>query len=40
MAAIESVMNEKRVFAPSDAMVKGATISGMPAYLALCSEAE
>ncbi len=40
MSAIESVMNEKRVFAPSDAMVQGATISGMPAYLALCSEAE
>jgi acetyl-CoA synthetase len=40
MSAIESVMNEKRVFAPSDAMVNGATISGMPAYNALCSEAE
>ena len=40
MSGIESVMNEKRVFAPSEAMVKGATISGMGAYDALCSEAE
>jgi acetyl-CoA synthetase len=40
MSAIESVMNEKRVFAPSEAMVKGANISGMAAYDALCGEAE
>jgi len=40
MSGIESVMNEKRVFAPSEAMVKGAKISGMGAYDALCAEAE
>ena len=37
---IESVMNEKRLFAPDADFVKRATISGMPAYEALCAEAE
>jgi len=37
---IESVMNEKRLFAPDAGFVKGANISGMPAYEALCAEAE
>ncbi len=40
MSAIESVMQEKRIFAPADSMVKAATISGMAAYDALCREAE
>ncbi len=40
MSAIESVMQEKRVFAPAESMVKAAAISGMPAYEALCREAE
>ncbi|MDR3453767.1 MAG: acetate--CoA ligase [Rhodoferax sp.] len=37
--AIESMLIENRVFPPSDAMVKGARISGMAAYDALCAEA-
>ncbi len=37
---IESVMNEKRLFAPDAAFVKRANISGMPAYQELCAEAE
>ena len=40
MSAIESVMQEKRIFAPAESMVKAATISGMAAYDALCREAE
>ncbi|TFZ07850.1 acetate--CoA ligase [Ramlibacter humi] len=40
MSAIESVLVENRVFPPSDAAVRGARISGMPAYEALCKEAE
>ena len=40
MSAIESVMQEKRVFAPSEVMVKGAAVSGMAAYEALCREAD
>ena len=39
MSAIESVLIENRVFAPSSATVKAARISGMPAYEALCAEA-
>jgi acetyl-CoA synthetase len=39
MSAIESVLVENRVFPPSDAVVKAARISGMPAYDALCREA-
>ncbi|MBC7435554.1 MAG: acetate--CoA ligase [Bdellovibrionales bacterium] len=40
MSAIESVLVENRVFPPADAVVKAARISGMPAYNALCAEAE
>ncbi|WP_374627075.1 acetate--CoA ligase [Pandoraea sp.] len=40
MAAIESVLQEQRVFAPPQALVAKAKISGMPAYEALCAEAE
>ncbi|TWO63994.1 acetate--CoA ligase [Caenimonas sedimenti] len=40
MSAIESVLVENRVFPPSEAIVKAARISGMPAYEALCKEAE
>jgi acetyl-CoA synthetase len=38
--AIESVMHENRVFEPSAEFVKSAAVSGMPAYQALCAEAE
>ncbi|WP_042261432.1 acetate--CoA ligase [Paraburkholderia heleia] len=40
MSAIESVLQERRVFAPSGQTVAGATVSGMDAYKALCAEAE
>ncbi|MEW6165945.1 MAG: acetate--CoA ligase [Pseudomonadota bacterium] len=40
MSAIESVMQENRVFPPSEETVKKATISGMAAYEALCKEAD
>ena len=40
MANIETVLHETRVFPPSPEMVKQANISGMPAYHALCAEAE
>uniref|UniRef100_UPI00374DEAA8 acetyl-coenzyme A synthetase N-terminal domain-containing protein n=1 Tax=Rhodoferax sp. TaxID=50421 RepID=UPI00374DEAA8 len=40
MSAIESVLVENRVFPPPDAAVKGARISGMKAYEALCQEVE
>jgi acetyl-CoA synthetase len=40
MSTIESVLHENRVFAPSAEFVKQANISGMPAYKALCDEAE
>ncbi|MDB5857512.1 MAG: acs [Ramlibacter sp.] len=40
MSAIESVLIENRVFPPTAATVKAARISGMPAYDALCKEAE
>jgi len=39
-SAIESLLVENRVFPPADAAVKGARISGMAAYHALCAEAE
>jgi acetyl-CoA synthetase len=39
MSAIESVLVENRVFPPPAAAVKGARISGMKAYEALCDEA-
>jgi acetyl-CoA synthetase len=40
MSTIESVLNETRVFKPSDAMVKQANVSGMAAYEAMSQEAE
>ncbi|MEQ1518550.1 MAG: acetyl-coenzyme A synthetase N-terminal domain-containing protein, partial [Usitatibacteraceae bacterium] len=40
MASIESVSNEQRIFNPPAALVSQANISGMPAYLAMCAEAE
>jgi acetyl-CoA synthetase len=40
MSAVESILVENRVFPPSEAAVKGARISGMAAYDALCAEAE
>lgn len=40
MSAIESVLVENRVFPPKEATVQAARISGMPAYEALCREAE
>ena len=40
MSTIESVLQETRVFPPSEEFVKQANISGMAAYEALCSEAE
>ncbi len=39
MSTIESVLNEKRVFAPSSDFVKQANVSGKAAYQALCDEA-
>ena len=40
MSAIESTMQESRLYPPSEAMVKSANISGKAAYDALCAEAE
>ena len=40
MSAIESVMHETRSFPPPAEFARNATISGMPAYEALCAEAE
>jgi acetyl-CoA synthetase len=40
MSNIESVLQESRVFPPSEAFVKQANISGRAAYDALCAEAE
>ena len=40
MSNIESVSNETRIFNPPAALVANANISGMPAYAALCAEAE
>jgi acetyl-CoA synthetase len=39
-SAIESILVENRVFAPSAATVAAARVSGMERYLALCKEAE
>jgi acetyl-CoA synthetase len=38
--SIESVSTEHRIFNPPEDLVKQAAISGMPAYHALCAEAE
>ncbi len=40
MSAIESILVENRVFEPSAETVKGARVSGMAGYKALCDEAE
>src|SRR3954468_10017287 len=40
MSAIESVLVENRVFPPPESAVRGARISGMAAYDAMCKEAE
>ena len=40
MSNIQSILNETRVFAPTDAFVKQANVSGMAAYQALCATAE
>ncbi|CAB3778237.1 acetate--CoA ligase [Paraburkholderia fynbosensis] len=40
MSAIESVLQERRVFPPSAEAAAGATISGMDAYQALAAEAQ
>jgi acetyl-CoA synthetase len=40
VSTIESVLNETRVFPPSADFIKQANVSGMPAYQALCAEAE
>ena len=40
MSAIESVLQERRIFPPSAKATAGAAISGMDAYKALASEAE
>ncbi len=40
MSEIESLMQEHRIFNPPAEFVKNATISGMDAYQALCTEAE
>jgi acetyl-CoA synthetase len=39
-AEIESVLNEGRLFPPSDAFTRNATISGLDRYQALCAAAE
>jgi acetyl-CoA synthetase len=39
MSTIDSVLTENRVFPPADEFVAQATISGRPAYDALCAEA-
>jgi acetyl-CoA synthetase len=40
MSSIESVLTENRVFPPSDAFTKNATVAGIEAYQALCRQAE
>ncbi len=40
MPNIQSVLNETRVFPPSDEFVRQANVSGMAGYKALCAEAE
>ena len=40
MANIESVLNENRLFPPSEAFKKNAAVSGIEAHRALCKEAE
>ena len=40
MSSIESVSNENRIFNPPESLATQANIAGMPAYQALCAEAE
>jgi len=40
MSNIETVLQETRVFPPAPDFVKQANVSGMPAYRAMCAEAE
>lgn len=40
MTSIESVLAEKRVFPPDERAMRGAAISGMDAYRALCAQAQ
>ena len=40
MSTIESILNETRIFQPSQEFIQQANISGMQAYQALCAEAE
>jgi acetyl-CoA synthetase len=40
MSGIESVLQENRVFAPTEETIKRAAVSGMAAYEALCKEAD
>ncbi|MDA0238018.1 MAG: acetate--CoA ligase [Proteobacteria bacterium] len=40
MPNIESVLQENRIFKPSNEFVKQATVSGLSAYKALCAQAE
>lgn len=40
MASIESILNETRLFPPSDAFRVQANVSGIEAYRALCAQAE
>ena len=40
MTSMKSVLTETRVFEPSEAFRKNATVSGIDAYRALCAEAE
>jgi acetyl-CoA synthetase len=40
MASIESILNETRLFPPSDAFRAQANVSGIEAYRALCAQAE
>ena len=39
MSTIESVLNETRIFPPSDAFVKQANVASIAAYQAMCTEA-
>ena len=40
MSTIESILNETRIFQPSQEFIQQANLSGMQAYQALCAEAE
>src|SRR5688500_3333661 len=40
VSAIQSILNETRIFPPDAAFVKQANLSGMDTYHALCAEAE